>query len=75
MYYAGIIFFGLIVGIVFEIMSPGFIDTVNDTLLSILMLPLGILCCYILYKLLEKTWEKNTPNPLDDIKEIGHETP
>ena len=30
---------------------------------------------YFLYELLEKTWEKNTPNPLDDIKEIGNETP
>ena len=62
---------GFFVGIIIEIISPGYIDTVNETLFGILMLPFGILSCYLLYKHLEKTWEKEKPNLNELIDEIG----
>lgn len=68
-YYGSIILFGITTGIVSEIVSPGSIETMNETLLSILMLPLGLLSCYLLYKYLEKTWKKN--RPINEIDEIG----
>ena len=68
-YYGGIFIGGFGIGITMEIVSPGYIDTVNETLLGIFMLPFGILCCYLLYKYLEKTWTKN--QPIDLINEIG----
>lgn len=70
-YYSGIILFSVIIGILAEIFSPGILDTFNDSLFGILMLPFGILSCYLLYKYLEKTWEKNKPNPNKMIDEIG----
>ena len=70
-YYAGIFLFGVIAGIIAEIISPGFVDTFSDSLFGILMLPFGILSCYLLYKYLEKTWKKNNPNPNNLINEIG----
>lgn len=70
-YYGGIILFSAIVGIIGEIISPGFADTLNDTLFGFLMLPFGILSCYVLYKYLEKTWKKNNLDPIDLIDDIG----
>ncbi|MBU2996455.1 hypothetical protein KO500_08410 [Cellulophaga baltica] len=73
-YYVGCLGFGLICGIITEIVSPGTIDTINETLLSIIALPFGILSCYLLYKYLEKTWKKNNPNPIDMLDEIGKQS-
>lgn len=70
-YYAGILLFSIITGIIAEIFSPGFIDTFNETLFGFLMLPFGLLSCYLLYKYLEKTWKKNDPIKNNSIEEIG----
>ncbi|MEH6536634.1 MAG: hypothetical protein V7719_09590 [Psychroserpens sp.] len=69
-YYGGILLFSVIVAIIMEIIFTGFLDTVNETLYGILMIPLGILSCYLLYKYLEKTWKKN--KPISEINEIGN---
>ena len=69
-YYLGSFGAGIVVGIVFGIISPGYIETVNETLLSVLLLPFGILACYVLYKYLEKSWNKNKSNS-NEIEEIG----
>ena len=70
-YYGAIVLSGLIVGIVMALTSPETLDNFNETLLSFLLLPFGILSCYLLYKYLEKTWKKNTPDPVELIDEIG----
>ncbi|WP_067146725.1 hypothetical protein [Pseudotamlana agarivorans] len=70
-YYGGIIVCGFIIVLLFELMSPGAIDSVNDSLLGILMLPFGILSCYLLYKYLEKKWQKEYSNPAELIDDIG----
>jgi hypothetical protein len=70
-YYGGIIVFGISFAIIAEIVSPGFIDTANETALSLLSLPFGALACYGLYKYLKKTWKKNSPMIDDSINEIG----
>ena len=67
-YYGGIVVFSFGIGIITEIVSPGAIGSIDDTVLGIMMLPFGILSCYLLYKYFEKTWKKNKPvNELDDI--------
>jgi uncharacterized membrane protein HdeD (DUF308 family) len=68
-YYAGIIIFSFAIGIILELVSPGAIDSIDDTLLGVMMLPFGILSCYLLYKYLDKTWEKNLP--VNEIDQIG----
>jgi amino acid permease len=70
-YYGGTLLAGIVIGTVMEITSPGSIDSINETLISIIALPFGILSCYLLYKYLEKTWKKNNPNPIDMLDEIG----
>ncbi len=72
-YYGGTLVFGIIFGIIAEIISPGFIDSFNENLLGLLMLPFGLLSCYLLYKYLEKTWKKN--RPVNEIDQIGDVNP
>jgi len=70
-YYSGILICGFIAGIISELVAPGSLDNFNEFLLSLLLLPFGLLGCYILYKYLEKTWEKNKPKTSQLIDEIG----
>lgn len=69
-YYGGIIAFSFSLGVIAEFVSPGFFDSFNETLLGIIMLPFGILSCYLLYSYLEKTWEKS--KPVNEIDQIGN---
>ena len=68
-YYGGIIIFSFLVGIIFAFTAPEALEAINETLLGIMMLPFGILSCYLLYKYLDKTWVKN--KPVDEIDNIG----
>ena len=70
-YYAGVIVFAFLFGMISEIISPGFFDNFNETILSLIALPFGLLSCYILYSYLKKTWQKNTPSINNTIDQIG----
>ncbi len=70
-YYVGTIIFGLIFGLIAEIISPGSIDTINEKMLGLIALPFGILACYLVYKYLQKTWKKNEPITNSEINLIG----
>lgn len=59
-YYTGIIISGIILMAIIEISSPGYMEEINDYLFSLIALPFGILSTYILYKIIESTWKKNT---------------
>lgn len=67
-YYVGTFLFGIILGIVSELVSPGFVETINDILLGIIVLPFGILGCYIFYKLLENSWKEEEPESSELIR-------
>ena len=66
-YYAEMVLFSFIAGIVMELVSPGFVDTMNEMLFGILMIPLGVLCCYIFYKALESSWKKADSNNSNEL--------
>ena len=70
-YYGGSLFFGIILVFIAEVTSPGYIDTVNDTLLGLVSLPFGFVASYLLYKYLEKTWKNNDPRLNNSIDNIG----
>ncbi len=57
-YYIGVFTFGFFVGVLIEIISPGYWDNLNEMVLGLLMLPFGILSTFIAYKYLERTWDK-----------------
>ena len=69
-YYGGTFLSGILFVVLADIFSPGYIDTMNETLLGVLALPFGILSCYLLFKYLEKTWKKNMP--VDELDQIGN---
>ncbi len=58
-YYAGLFLGGIIVALIFAIISPDafYEETYNELLLSLLALPIGLLSCWIFYRVLKKIWE------------------
>jgi len=70
-YYSGTLLFGIILMAIGEIFSQGFVDSFNETLLGLIMLPFGVLTCYLLYKYLEKTWKRNDSRLYNNIDDIG----
>lgn len=73
LYYLGTFAFAILFLLVGELYSPGYVETFNDTLLSFLSLPFGLLSCYLTYKYLDKNWTKNAPSIDNTIAEIGKE--
>lgn len=59
-YYAGIFIGGMLLGIGLEFYSPGYIDGMNETVLGLLTIPVGILTCWLTYTLLKRSWSKPT---------------
>ena len=57
-YYAGIIVGGFLTAIGYELYGES-IDEVNETLLGILALPIGVLACWGFYRNLKSRWEKS----------------
>jgi hypothetical protein len=62
-YYGGLFFGGVLIGIVMELSSPGYIDEGNETFFGILAIPLGIFTCWLTYVLLKRAWSK--PREID----------
>jgi hypothetical protein len=65
-YYAGLFLGGIGIAIVYEIVSPGSLENTNEMLLGIMAIPLGILTCWGLYKLLEANWTKARKRVMPD---------
>ena len=56
-YYFGVMLFGLIIGVIAEIIAPGYIENMNDLALNFIIMPFGILSTYSLYRLIENRWK------------------
>ena len=56
-YYSGLMIGGFFIAIGYELFI-GSIDDVNDTLLSLYALPVGVLTCWGFYRILKSRWEK-----------------
>ena len=56
-YYTGLIIGGVLIAIGYELFI-GSIDEVNDTLLSIFALPIGVVTCWGFYRILKRRWEE-----------------
>lgn len=57
-YYAGLFIGGILLAIGYELFLDGSIDNINETLLSILALPFGVLACWGFYRMLKSRWSK-----------------
>ena len=56
-YYGGLIVGGIVIALVYDSFI-GSIDDVNDTLLGIMAIPIGVLSCWGFYRLLKSRWSK-----------------
>ena len=57
-YYAGIIISAFAIGFIGELVSPGSLEGFEQSGIALLTVPIGILCCWGFYKLLEHKWKK-----------------
>lgn len=53
-YYGGASLAGLIVIVLIGIFSPGLLESINELLLEIALIPIGLIICSLFYKSLEK---------------------
>jgi hypothetical protein len=59
LFYIGSFVGGFIVGILFEVFSPGTIDGLSDTILGVIGLPFGLITWWFSLKQITKKWETN----------------
>jgi hypothetical protein len=57
-YYAGTFIVGVVVSIYFEFNAVAPPDEIDDLTLNLIAIPFGLLACFGLYKILEKSWKR-----------------
>jgi len=63
-YYVSAVVSGILLGIFIELIAPGSFDTINDFLMSLMLVPFGIAATYLLYYYFKRSWEKQAPEIL-----------
>lgn len=71
-YYASAFFFGVILQIIFMLLSqPDYLENMSELGLGLLAMPVGILDCYLLHVYLKKINESNKGYNEKEINDIG----
>ena len=67
-YVGGLLFIGIIFGILNELFDWG-IDFENNLAIKFMDIPIGLGCCYLLYLILDKKWKSESvyKESIDDI--------
>jgi hypothetical protein len=69
-YYLGSFIGGILIVIGMEIITPGSVDEIDDTMLGIIAVPFGLFIYWLLYRYLKRSWERgvivDNPDILDD---------
>ncbi|WP_412476601.1 hypothetical protein [Flavobacterium sp. TBRC 19031] len=68
-YVGGLFFIGMILGVLNELLGWG-IDFENNLVIRFMDIPVGLLCCYILYLILDKKWKSEVVE-IESIDNIG----
>lgn len=58
-YYGGAFIAGIIIGLYSEITGDYFLDGMNDLMLLVIFLPIGVLSCWGAYQLFKNKWHKD----------------
>jgi hypothetical protein len=56
--YIGLIISGIIMALGVDIISPGSLDTVNETVLGLMVIPFALILTWLFYRFLKSSWEK-----------------
>jgi len=68
-YYAGTFIGGMIIGVIIVAREGDMgLDNMNDLALGLMAVPIGLLACWGLYKMLKKQWS-SAHDVIDDIEE------
>ncbi len=71
-YYIGTVLIGFLIGAFFLLMDDiETVDTIPDSIWTIIALPAGLLSCWGVYSFFKKRWEKESLTIKDEINEIG----
>lgn len=62
-YYLGIFIGGVVIVLLYEVVLLKSIDDVDDMLLSIVSIPIGVLGCWLFYLILDRVWSKQPSIP------------
>jgi hypothetical protein len=73
-YYAGTYIGGILLVIILEFAAPGFVDSTDDIVLGLIIMPFGLLACWGLHTILKKKWSQQEIFTEDMIDEIGRES-
>ncbi len=74
-YFVGAIVLGVIIMFFLELGGVYIIGNYSDTVVGLMMMPFGLLSCYLLYLFLEKKWVKEKPKKAEKIiDEIGRDS-
>lgn len=73
-FYIGTIVLGMLLLGLLDILGLINLDTIHDRILDFIVLPFGLLSCYLFYMYLEKKWKKQVPKIDKMIGEIGVDT-
>jgi hypothetical protein len=61
-YYGGLFLGGIAIALFYEFALSKSIDEVNDTLLGLMAIPIGILVCWAFYRILKAMWSNSDSN-------------
>ncbi len=70
-YYIGTYVFAILIAVIVEVLSPGYLEGFNERVLSLILLPFGLLSCYLLYYFLKKNWKNHIKEMVPNIDDIG----
>ncbi len=70
-YYVGGILIGAGIVIFASLIEITFFETMDETALGIMIIPFGLISCYLFYYILKRNWSKNFKVELEEIENIG----
>lgn len=70
-YYIGGILLAAIIVICSAFIDETLFDSADETVLGIMIIPLGLISCYLFYYILKRNWSKNFKVELEEIENIG----
>lgn len=68
-YYGSQLIIGVVLGLFDEFLQLG-IDF-DGILINLMGIPIGLICCYFLFKYFEKKWKSEYVDPISEIETIG----
>jgi hypothetical protein len=70
-YYAGVLLTGIILALLTEFGVTDIFEGLSDFLIGLIAIPIGVLACWGLYKLLENNWENQPKGGSNDALDSG----